>query len=317
MTSEETRCMIERIGRLKKEKRAAVLCHNYQRPEIYEVADFTGDSLGLCQKAQNVDCDIILFSGVYFMAESAAILNPGKKVIVPAMDAGCSLSDMITVEALLEKKKEHPDAAVVCYINSTADVKAESDICCTSSNAVEVVKSMKEKKILMVPDKNLAAFVAKQVPEKEIIAWDGFCPIHERITASYLRDALKNRPDTKIIAHPECTDDVRDMADYVVSTTKMVEVARNDSAKDFMVITECGMVNRMKGELPDKNFYTVCSVCFDMKKNTLEGIERSLITGQHEVVVPRQVRERAYKTFDRMFKVSATVGITPQLMEMT
>src|SRR3989338_6080481 len=168
MTSEETRCMIERIGRLKKEKRAAVLCHNYQRPEIYEVADFTGDSLGLCQKAQNVDCDIILFSGVYFMAESAAILNPGKKVIVPAMDAGCSLSDMITVEALLEKKKEHPDAAVVCYINSTADVKAESDICCTSSNAVEVVKSMKEKKMLIVPDKNLAAFVAKQVPEKEI-----------------------------------------------------------------------------------------------------------------------------------------------------
>ncbi|MEK7528941.1 MAG: quinolinate synthase NadA [Patescibacteria group bacterium] len=311
------RALIARIKELKIQKNAVIVCHNYQRPEIYEVADFIGDSLGLCEETKRVDCRMIVFSGVYFMAESAAILNPDKKVVIPERDAGCALSDMITAEGLRKKKLEYPDAAVVCYVNSTADVKAESDICCTSSNAVEIVRSLPNRQILMVPDRNLASFVARLVPEKEIIAWDGFCPIHQRITAAYLASAMKDHPDAKIIAHPECQEDVRDMADYVVSTTKMIEVAEKDPASEFYVITECGMANRMKQVLPDKKFYTVCSVCFDMKKNTLEGIERALITEEYEVVVSDEVRYRAARAFDRMFEVSARSGMAPNLLEMT
>ena len=309
--------VIRRIQELKRQKNAVILCHNYQREEIYPVADFIGDSLGLCEQAMKASSDIIIFSGVYFMAESAAILNPGKKVIIPSKDAGCALADMITAEALREEKLKYPDAAVVCYVNSTAEVKAESDICCTSSNAVEVVRSLPERRILMVPDKNLASFVAGQVPDKEIIAWDGFCPIHHRITAEYLKSALENRPHAKIIAHPECRDDVREMADYVVSTTKMVEVAREDPAEEFMVITECGMINKLKQELPHKKFYTLCSLCFDMKKITLETIENALRTGEHEVTIPEPTRQRAHRAFQRMFDVSARVGIGLHLMEMT
>lgn len=302
--------IMARIKQLKKEKRAVILAHNYQRPEIYEVADFIGDSLGLCEKAQAVDCDIIVFSGVYFMAESAAILNPTKKVLIPAKDAGCALSDMITAEALRAKKQAYPDAAVVCYINSTADVKAESDIICTSSNAVEVVKSMRQRRVLFVPDKNLANFVAKSVPEKEIIPWEGFCPIHHRITPEYILKAMANHPNAKLIVHPECTEEVIAISDYCVSTSKMIKVAEEDPSEEFLVITECGMVNRMKQALPHKKFYTVCSVCFDMKKNTLEKIEESLITGQHEVTVPEPVRSQAYEAFARMFALR-----NPQVLE--
>lgn len=293
--------IISRIQRLKQEKRAIILAHNYQRPEIYEVADFIGDSLGLCEKAQSTNAAIIVFSGVYFMAESAAILNPDKKVLIPAKDAGCALSDMITAEALRQKKQEYPDAAVVCYINSTADVKAESDIICTSSNAADVVRSLPHLRILFVPDKNLANFVSKQVPDKKIIPWEGFCPIHHRITPEYILRAMANHPKAKLIVHPECTEEVIALSDYCVSTSKMIQVAGDDLAEEFLVITECGMVHRMKQALPLKKFYTVCSVCFDMKKNTLEKIEESLLTGSHEVQVPEPVRQKAYAAFEKMF----------------
>jgi quinolinate synthase len=301
--------LVFRIRRLKEEKQAVILCHNYQRPDIYEVADFIGDSLELCRKAQTTRARMIVFSGVYFMAESAAILNPSMKVVIPAKDAGCALSDMITPDALRRKKYEYPDAAVVCYVNSTAAVKAESDICCTSSNAVDVVRSVPQQRVLFVPDKNLANFVAKQVPEKEIIPWDGFCPIHQRLSADYLLKAKQLHPNAKIIAHPECTDDVRDIADYVVSTSGMMKVAKESEATEFICTTECGMIQRMKREMPEKKFYTVCSVCFDMKKNTLENIEEALITEQHEILIPEPIRMKAYKAFERMFAVSVKPAV--------
>lgn len=296
--------LIGRIRRLKEEKQAIILCHNYQRPEIYEVADFVGDSLELCRKAKDMTARMIVFSGVYFMAESAAVLNPQMKVVVPSREAGCALSDMITAESLRRVKAEHPDAGVVCYVNSTAAVKAESDICCTSSNAVNIARSMPQKKLLFVPDRNLASFVAKQVPEKEIIPWDGYCPIHERLSKDYLLKAKQSHPQAKIIAHPECTEEVRNTADYVVSTSGMMKVAQESEAKEFICTTECGMVQRMKREIPGKKFYTVCSVCFDMKKNTLELIEESLQFERHEITVPEATAGRARLAFERMFAVT-------------
>lgn len=294
---------IERIRRLKKEKQALILCHNYQRPEIYEVADFIGDSLELCRKAKDTNSRMIVFSGVYFMAESAAILNPQRKVVIPAKDAGCALSDMITAEALQRRKYEYPDAGIVCYVNSTAAVKAQCDVCCTSSNAVDVIRAMPQKRILFVPDKNLANFVAQQVPEKEIIPWQGYCPIHQRLSPEYLLRAKGEHPNAKIIAHPECTEEVRAIADYVVSTSGMMKKAQESSATEFICTTECGMIQRMKREIPGKKFYTVCSVCFDMKKNTLEKIEEALLTEQHEIVIPENIRYRAARAFERMFEI--------------
>lgn len=326
--SEQQKCLIKKIKRLKKEKQAVILCHNYQRPEIYEVADFIGDSLELCRKAQESKARMIVFAGVYFMAESAAILtaqtgyNPGcainkkkcpamagqpystKKVIIPNKDAGCALADMITAEALLLEKKKYPGAAVVCYVNSSAEVKAESDICCTSANAVKVVESLPNKQIIFVPDKNLAKFVARQVPGKEIIAWDGYCPIHQRLSKEYLLEAKKYHPDAKIIAHPECIDEVREIADYVVSTSGMVKVAKESDANEFICTTECGMLQRIMREVPGKKFYTVCSACFNMKKITLESIAEALEKEQFEVVIAEAIRKKAFRAFERMFSVT-------------
>jgi len=297
--------LINRINALKKEKDAIVLCHNYQRPEVYEVADYIGDSLALCQEAAGINARLIVFSGVYFMAESAALLNPHSTVLVPDRQAGCALSDMITAKALHEWKKDYPDAAVVCYVNSTAAVKAESDICCTSRNAVDIARALPHKQLLFVPDKNLAAFVAKQLPEKEIIPWQGYCPIHERLSPEYLLKAKEMHPNAEIIAHPECTPEVQAVADHVVSTSGMMKVARESSATEFICTTECGMIQRLKKELPHKSFFTVCSVCFDMKKNTLEKILSSLENEEFVVEVPEEVRPGAQLAFDRMFDLMA------------
>ena len=258
--------LVDSIIHLKREKNALILVHNYQRPEIFEVADFIGDSLGLCQEARQTDADLIVFSGVYFMAESAAILNPDKKVVIPDPDSGCAMSDMITADSLRAMKAKHPGVPVVTYVNSTAAVKAESDLCCTSANAVDVVASLPDERIIMAPDRNLAAFVAKQLPGKDILAWDGYCPIHERLTIDYVEQSRRAHPDAKLIAHPECPEDVIAAADYCCSTSKMIEVCTNDPAEEFVLMTECGMLNRLKKALPHKRFYTLCSLCFDMKK---------------------------------------------------
>jgi quinolinate synthase len=302
--SEENQQLIERINSLKKEKNAVILVHNYQRPEIYDVADFIGDSLGLCQEAAKTDADIIVFCGVNFMAESAAILNPGKKVVLPDMAAGCAMADMVEAVKLKEFKKKHPDAAVVTYVNSSAEVKALSDICCTSSNAVKVVQSMEEKKIIFVPDKNLAAYVAKQVPEKEIIAWEGYCPVHHYVNKDYLDEVKAEHPDAKIIAHPESKDEVLEAADYVASTSGMIDCAKKDDAKEFFVLTECGMTERLKREVPGKSFHGLCNMCFDMKKNSLKSVLKCLEEERPVIRVDRKIADRARMAFDRMFAVS-------------
>ena len=287
-----------------KEKNAIILVHNYQRPEIYEVADFIGDSLMLSQEAAKTNADIIVFCGVHFMAESAAILNPDKKVLMPAIDAGCAMADMITAEGLKEFKKKTPDAKVVCYVNTTAAVKAESDICCTSSNAVQITKSVDAKQIIFVPDKNLAEYVAKQVPDKEIIPWEGFCPIHHMITKDFVEKAKKDHSAAKIVAHPECTDEVLSMADHICSTEGMVKYCGESNAKEFIILTECGMTERLQKEYPDKKFYATCNLCHDMKKNTLEGVKKSLEFGQYEIKVPEEIRKRAHIALQRMLEVT-------------
>lgn len=302
--SEEQNKLIARINRLKKKKNAVILVHNYQRPEIYEVADFTGDSLGLCIEAAKTNAALIVFCGVNFMAESAAILNPGKKVVVPSMDAGCAMADMVEARQLKEFKRKHPDAAVVTYVNSTAEVKALSDICCTSSNAVEIVRSMPQKKIIFVPDKNLADYVAKQIPEKDIIAWQGYCPVHNYVNKEYLEEVKANYPGVKIIAHPESKPEVLEMADYVSSTTGMIDVARKDPGGEFFILTECGMTERLHRALPKKKFHGLCNMCFDMKKNTLPAVLKALETEQFTVKVDPKVAKKAKEAFDRMFAVS-------------
>jgi len=304
MSEVENKILVKRINDLKRAKNAVILVHNYQRPEIYDVADFIGDSLGLCKQAANTNADIILFCGVHFMAESAAILNPDKKVIVPTIDAGCAMADMIDAEALVQFKKKHPDAAVVAYVNSTADVKAVSDICCTSSNAVDVVNSLPNKKIIFVPDKNLAAYVATKVPEKEIIAWQGYCPVHHVVNAEYVKSVRQQNPNAEVIAHPESKPEVLKLADHIASTTGMINVAKKSNAKEFFVLTECGMTERLNREVPSKKFTGLCNMCFDMKRNTLEYILRCLENESPVVKVDKKIQIKALEALNKMFKVS-------------
>jgi len=303
MDAFKQRELVNKIKELKQQKNAVILVHNYQRPEIYDVADFIGDSLGLCQEAAKTEADIIVFCGVLFMAESAAVLNPDKKVIVPFIDAGCAMADMIEADTLVEFKKKHPDAAVVTYVNSTAEVKAVSDVCCTSSNAVTVVKALPNKKIIFVPDKNLAAYVAKQVPEKEIIAWQGYCPVHHHVGRDYVDEIKKDNPGVKIIAHPESQPEVLEIADYITSTSGMIDVAKKDPADEFFVLTECGMTERLHREVPGKKFIGLCNMCFDMKKNTLESILECLDKEKVVVTVEDSTSKLAKQAFDRMFQL--------------
>ena len=302
--SDDQKKLIEEILYLKKKMNAIILVHNYQRPEIYEVADFIGDSLGLCQKASHTNSEIIVFCGVNFMAETAKILNPEKKVLVPHSGAGCAMADMVNADDLSEFKKDYPGVPVVCYVNSTAEVKAVSDICCTSSNAVEVVKSLPDERVIFVPDQNLAAYVGSQVPEKEIIAWKGHCPVHHFVNADYVEDIKKRHPDAKIIAHPETRPEVTALADYVASTSGMLDCAKDDSAHEFFILTECGMTERLKRELPHKEFFGLCNMCFDMKKNTLQLVLKSLQDQKEGVLVDPQIAEKASKALERMIEIN-------------
>lgn len=296
--------LIDKIHKLKQEKNAVILVHNYQRPEIYEIADYIGDSLGLCKQAADTDAELIIFCGVHFMAESAAVLNPNKKVVIPFADAGCAMADMVDVEGLKKLQKKHPDAATVCYVNTTAEVKAMCDACCTSANAVDVVRALPEKKIIFVPDKNLSDYVASKVPEKELIPWEGYCPIHHNLTKEAVQKVRATHPGAKVIAHPECREEVLNEADYVTSTTGMLKVAEKDDAKDFFVVTECGMTERLQRSLPNKKFHGVCNICHDMKKTTLESVVRALEEEKPRVFVDPKVARKAGKAFDRMFELT-------------
>jgi quinolinate synthase len=294
------------IHGLKRERRAVVLAHNYQRPEIFQVADFIGDSLELARQATRVDAEVIVFCGVHFMAETAKILNPSRRVILPDLRAGCSLADSVTGEALAERKAElrkvYPDLAVVGYVNTTADVKAECDACCTSSNAVAVVEAMPSQHILFVPDQNLAAYVQSKTA-KQIIAWDGNCYVHHQITPEQIAAVRKALPRVQILAHPECRADVLKLADAVLSTSGMVRYAKESTAHEFLVVTECGLSDRLLIEVPDKKFYKSCKLCHYMKIITIEGVRDSLQTLEPEITLPEDVRVRAERALLRMLEL--------------
>jgi quinolinate synthase len=298
----------EEIRDLKQQRNAVVVAHNYYRPEILKVADFVGDSLELALMAANVrDADLIEFCGVHFMAETAKIVNPSRTVLLPNLAAGCQLADSAPADELrariVELRQQYPDLAVVSYVNTTAAVKALSDIICTSANAPKVVNSLPNKNILFVPDRNLAAFVAKQVPDKNIIPWEGFCYVHQQISPEEVRRIREADPDLEILVHPECRPDVAKLADAVLSTSGMVKWAKERPARRFLVVTECGLSDRLSMEVPDKQFLKGCKLCTFMKVTTLEDVRDSLRDVKYEIEVPEEVRVPAERALRRMFDV--------------
>ena len=294
----------QEIRKLLKEKNGIMLAHNYQRDEIQEMADVTGDSLALSQIAAKTDAEVIVFCGVHFMAESASILSPDKTVILPRIEAGCPMADMVTVEKLIEKKRELPGIPVVCYVNSSADVKAESDICCTSANAVKVVNSVKGERVLMIPDMNLSMYTAR-FTKKDVIPWKGFCPTHQYLKPSDVLEMKKQHPDAKFVAHPECTSEVLDLADHICSTSGMYKYAKESDAKEFIIGTEMGILYKLKKENPQKKFY-LCSnklICPNMKLTTLEDVYTGIRDMENIVKVPEEIRIPAKRALDRMLEI--------------
>lgn len=302
--------LMEEIRELALRRKAIILAHNYQSPEVQDVADFVGDSLGLALEAQNTPAELIVFCGVHFMAESAKILNPEKKVLLPNLSAGCSLADSITPESLQEWKDRYPDHTVVTYVNSTAEVKAMSDICCTSANAVSVIRSLPSGKILFTPDRNLGNWVKKQVPEKEVVVYDGACPTHDVLRGANVSRARSAFPDSIVIAHPECREDIIAMADEICSTTAMIgRIAKYPHTKTFIIATESGIIHQMKKRYPDREFIMAdgcigCRLhCPYMKMNTLENVRRSLVEDKFEITVEPDIFEGARLALERMLAV--------------
>jgi quinolinate synthase len=297
--------LLEKIEQLKAERKAVILAHNYQPPEIQDLADFCGDSLGLSIKAAETDAQVIVFCGVKFMAETAAILSPGKTVLLPDKFAGCPLADMITAEQLSGLKQKYPDAVVVCYVNSSAEVKAQSDYCCTSSNAVEVVNSIPQDiQIIFVPDQHLGRFVAEKTG-RDLVLWPGYCITHIVITEEDIKNAKAKYPDAIVIAHPECTEPVKKLADQLLSTGQMLEFAGKSSAKRFIVATETGMIYPLKKQNPEAEFIAASdrAICPNMKKITLEKVAWSLEDMQYKITVSQEVRIKAKKALDRMVEI--------------
>lgn len=294
----------EKINQLKKQKNAVLLAHNYQVTEVQEIADYLGDSLELSRIAAKVEHDIIVFAGVKFMAETAKILAPDKKVLLPRLDAGCPMADMIVVEELQELKAQHPDAKVVTYVNSSVEIKAESDACCTSANAVNVVKNIDADKIIFVPDRNLGSWVKNNVPEKEIIFFEGYCYVHNRIKKEELEEMKKLYPQAKIIAHPEVREELVEFADEVLSTSGMLRFAKQSDAKQFIVATEQGLLERMKRENPGKEFYPAYrpKICSNMKRTSLRDVYASLAEDKYEINIQPDIAKRAVNALDEMLK---------------
>jgi len=295
--------LMEKISALKKKRNAVILVHNYQLGEVQDIADFLGDSLELSQNAAKSAADVIVFCGVQFMAETASILCPDKVVLLPDINSGCLLADTITAERLRAKKKEHPQAMVVCYVNSPAEVKAESDICCTSANAVEVVESLGAREILFIPDQYLGHYVSERTGKKMIL-WPGFCPTHVRIRPERILQLRQEYPQAKVVVHPECTPEVIALADEVASTSGMCRYARRDDVKEMVVGTEVGIMHRLRKENPGKKFIPVSeqAICPDMKLITLEKVLWALEEMSPEVKVPHEVRLKAIAAVDRMLE---------------
>ncbi|WP_333653703.1 quinolinate synthase [Dissulfurispira sp.] len=326
--SKEIEAVREEILKLKEERNAIILSHNYQRDEVQDIADFVGDSLELSRTAAEIDCDVIVFCGVHFMAESASILSPNKTVLLPELDAGCPMADMIQVSSprkvwktfpgyetqpafafpheftLRDIKAKYPGVPVVAYVNTTADVKAESDICCTSANVVKVIESLTDERVICIPDRNLSMWAQKNT-KKQIIAWDGFCHVHDRITQKDVLKAREEYPNAVFMAHPECRLEVLELADHVTSTSGMLRFAKSSDAKEFIVGTETGLMHRLKKENPDKIFYPLRKdmVCPNMKKTTLNSILTVLRGMKNVIKVSEEIRIPARRALDRMLEI--------------
>lgn len=300
--------MIKEINRLKIEKNAIILAHNYQIPEIQDIADVVGDSLKLSQIAAESNSDVIVLCGVHFMAESAKILAPDKKVLLPNRDAGCPMADMIDIEKLRAFKKDYPGAPVVCYVNTSAEIKAESDICVTSSNALNIVKSMESDTILFIPDRNLGDYINKQIPNKNIISFNGFCITHNRIKIDEIEKTRRLHPEALILAHPECDPEVVVRADFVGSTSAIINFAKNSDKNTFIIATEMGIMHSLENDNigTDKKFFMLSPslICSNMKKNRLEDIYEALKDDKYEIEVEEKVRLKAKETLDKMLELS-------------
>jgi len=293
--------LAEEIEVLKKERKAIILAHYYQRPEVQDIADFVGDSLQLSQQAAQTDAEVIVFCGVHFMAESAAILSPDKTVLLPDAQAGCPMADMVDAEGLRAYKKRVPGVKVVCYVNTSAEVKAESDICCTSSNAVKVLQSLEGEDVLFIPDENLGRYAAN-ILERSIELWPGYCKTHHRLSKEDILKAREEHPLAKVIVHPECREDICQLADYVGSTAGLISYAQNSESQEFIVGTESGILHRLHQVCPDKEFYLASErlTCPNMKLTTLEKVRDALITLSPRVTVKEEIRVRAKEALDRM-----------------
>ncbi|MFO7570855.1 MAG: quinolinate synthase NadA [Smithellaceae bacterium] len=298
--------IIDNIRRLKKEKNAVILAHNYQLPEVQDIADFVGDSLGLSMTAAKTTAQVIVFCGVHFMAETAKILSPEKTVLLPDPKAGCPMADMIDAESLQALKAKHPKAVTLCYVNTSADVKAHCDYCCTSGNALAMVQHIlkRHEEIIFVPDKYLAHYVSEQVG-RHFILWEGFCPTHARILPDDLLRAREAHPQAKALVHPECPPSLTRLADLVASTEKMCRFVHDDAATEFIIGTESGIIHRMQKENPSKTFYPVSdrAVCPNMKRITLEKILWSLTDMTYEITVPQETMDRARGSIERMLEI--------------
>jgi len=304
------------IEKLKKEKNAVILAHYYQEGDIQDIADYIGDSLGLSQQAAKTDADIIVFAGVHFMAETAKILSPTKKVLLPDLKAGCSLADSCPPHLFKKFKEQYPDHLVITYVNCTAELKALSDIVCTSSNAIQIVESLpKEQKIIFGPDKNLGAYVAKKTG-RDLVLWNGACMVHEIFSREKITKLKERYPNAKLLAHPECEDVILEMADYIGSTTGLLKYSAKDPATEFIVATESGILHQMQKENPGKTFIPAppnnncaCNDCPHMKRNTLEKLYLCLKNEYPEITVPQDIIERAVKPIERMLEISARLGL--------
>ncbi|MDB5285912.1 MAG: quinolinate synthetase [Mucilaginibacter sp.] len=304
------------IEKLKKEKNAVILAHYYQEGDIQDIADYIGDSLGLSQQAAKTDADIIVFAGVHFMAETAKILSPNKKVLLPDLKAGCSLADSCPPHLFKKFKENYPDHLVITYVNCTAELKALSDIVCTSSNAVQIVESLpKEQKIIFGPDRNLGAWVAKKTG-RDLVLWNGACMVHEIFSREKITKLKERHPNAKILAHPECEEVILQMADYIGSTTGILKYATNSPDKEFIVATESGIMHQMQKDNPDKTFIAAppnntcaCNDCPHMKRNTLEKLYLCLKNEMPEIEVPMHIIEKAVKPIERMLEISASLGL--------
>jgi len=302
MPYEMSESIKNKIKTLKKRRNAIILVHNYQLPETQDVADFVGDSLELSRQAAASDAEVIVFCGVHFMAETAAILSPEKTVLLPDKSAGCPMANMITAAQLRQLKQDHPNAVVVCYVNSSAEVKAESDYCCTSANGVRVVESLRDaEEIIFVPDKYLGGYISGQTGRKMVL-WNGYCPTHVRIREGDITRVKAEHPEAIVMAHPECTGPVREMADVVLSTGGMCKHVKHCAADEFIIATELGIIHRLRKETPAKRFYaaTEAGVCPTMKLTTLEKVLWALEDMQYEIKVPQDIRCRALKAVENM-----------------